>query len=79
MAVTAIKKAMPYQEIKIGAGTREFLLQYFPIKDSLAVYLNGVLLERGQNKDYVYDENTNIITLSLAIEQGDILQILYMR
>lgn len=58
-------------------GTTVFTLDVTPISNSLQVYLNGLLQEKGSGKDYEHTGTT--VTFGIAPLSGDILLINYVK
>jgi hypothetical protein len=58
-----------------NGSTTVFTLDNTPISNSLQVYLNGLLQEKGSGKDYTHSGTT--VTFSIAPFTNDILLIHY--
>lgn len=78
MAVVGIKfPKWTKQTILANGGETEINLSTTPLYlEELNVFLNGVLLQEGENKDYVY--NSSKIIFSTPLEQCDLVQILIL-
>lgn len=77
MAVIAIKNS-EIQKYKYRATGGEIEISP-PINLSIGevfVYLNGLLLLEGNNKDYIINKTENKIIFSAMLSNGDILQII---
>ncbi len=78
MAVVGVKQSKWYkQSLRANGGETEILLSVAPLFiEELFVYLNGTLLEEGENKDYRYEQVSNKIVFDTPLELGDLVQIL---
>lgn len=77
MAVVGVKQTKWHrQSLRANGGETEILLSVVPFfVEELFVYLNGTLLEEGENKDYRYDRIANKIIFYTPLEFGDLVQI----
>lgn len=57
--------------------SREFLLEYRPLEDSISVYVNGLGLKAGSYDKSLLNDKVLKITPDTALEPGDVIAVNY--